>query len=222
MKKLILLGAVMLSVTGLIAADKIFEINEQHEILLPKSKMLGFSGIGFEKFAGYRFNSQDSGIVLECADSMPAALTVAFTAVLPELPQKDSVLFLRPGFHNTLFVTPQGKVGVSIWSKDKATGKYSNNIKILSKRAVRPGDGRFFRTALTIEPAEGGKSMVKLYLDGALEEEKTIDSELYGYSRVFHIGGAPQIKNITGFNGIIRSALVCSGALSPDEIASLR
>lgn len=221
MKKWILLGAVMLFATGLIGADQIFEINEQNEILLPKSKMLGFSGIGFEKSAGYRFNSQDSGIVLECANSMPAALTVAFTAGLSELPKKDSVLFLRPGFHNTLFVTPQGKVGVSIWSKDNATGKY-NNIKILSKRAVRPGDGRFFRTALTIEPAEGGKSIVKLYLDGALEEEKTIDTQLFGYSRVFHIGGAPQIKNITGFNGVIRSALVCGGALTPDEIASLR
>ncbi len=224
MKKLIFWSAVMLIAGTLSGAEKIFEINAKAEITMPRSVLLGFSEVGFERFAGYRFDRQNSYLQLEAADKMPGEFTVAATAVLPVLPERESILFLRPGFHNVLSVNAKGEVVLSLWFKNNATGKFDNNIKLSSKRTVRPGDGRFFRVAFSVARTADGKHAVKLYLDGAPEAEKVIDGESYGYSRVFYVGGVPESvgKNINGFNGIIRSFVFYDGVLSDDEIASLR
>lgn len=217
MKKWMLLGALTMFATLLIGADKIFEINEKGEIFLPKSLMYSFQNIGFECRGGYVCKGT-SGIWLEAAQPF-SSMTVAVTAGIKELPKKDAVLFLRPGFHNTLVITPQGKVAASFWV-ETAKGKYEN-VKLFTRRTVRPGSGSYFRAALSVTQNNSG-SVARLYLDGALEAEKTFSAPLFGYKRMFHVGGAPTIPGICGFNGVLRSFQLFNGALSDDEIASLR
>ncbi len=210
----------MLATTLLPGAEKLFEVNDKAAVMLPGARLLDMNGIGFDRFNGYRFNQPDSYAMIELTGAMPESMTVAMTGVCTKLPEKDMMLFLRPGFHHIMGINSKGEIFMKIWHQNKKT-----ETKLFSKRKIRPGDGRFFRAAFTIDQGKDGKSTVKLYLDGELEAETVVDVPLFKYSRTFYIGGVPE-KEIKwappGLNGVIRSFVFAKGVMSAEELATFR
>ena len=232
MKHWILTGALLLT-TALFAetpapADPalLCEINDNFEIALPKARLLSFENIGFERSVGYRFNGRNSYIMLEekgPKKTLTTKLSIACTAAVSELPpkgQEPSPIFFRPGYHNYLGVDYRGLVAFNIWTKTPDGKNISNHL--YSKRTVRVGEGRFFRAAVTLEPVGENSYKVKLYMDGALENEKVITGKIFDHNNTFYLGGArPSIQNVPPLNGVIRACRVYSRVLSDEEILSL-
>jgi hypothetical protein len=218
-----LIFAVMFAVAMASAAEKFFEMDKKGNLLFKKATLFNFTPGGFERFGGYAFNGNSSlEMELDAKDYKNNALSVSVTGCVSALPGPEGgVLFYRPGYHNILGIDRQGRITLSIWYKNPASGKFDKNVKLLSKRTVRVGKGRYFRAAFTLAPAADGKTVAKLYLDGSKEAELTISEPLYGYKRVCYIGGSRFLKK-GNFKGIIRSAVICSGTLSDEEIAALQ
>lgn len=223
MKKMMIFAVLAAAVVSLSGAEKFFEMDKKGNLLFNSATLFNFNPASFVRFGGYKMEGK-SWLEMELDTKFykgTNSITVSVTGCLAELPGSlGGTLFVRPGFHNALAIDKHGKAVVSVWF-ETAPGKY-DNIKLVSQRAIRVGNGRYFRAAFSMTPMDGGKTLLKLYLDGAKEAETVIGTPIFGYKRVCYFGGAPSLKPEANLNGIIRSAVIFNEALSDQEIAELR
>lgn len=214
------------AVFSLSGAELLFEINKQGSIALVQCQMLGFSGIGLDRFVGYSFNGRDSLFWFETLkkEQLQKEFTIVLTAAVHSLPPEKKVvpLFLRPGFHNCIAIDSSGVLSYSIWYLK--TDGTKGVIKIKTAKSIRIGKGRLNRIVVTAETLANDQLRARLWYNGGLVGEKTVNGKgFFKYSKNIYIGSAP--KHLTGFSvldGVIRSVQICNNVLPENEIIKLR
>jgi len=102
---------------------------------------------------------------------------------LPEFPEKEGVLFSRPGFHNMLSVEPSGRLRFTIFGADKKTLRVVRSENTLTPK-VRS------RIAAVVEELASDETRLILYINGVEEGRVTLRGPVYPYGDTLNVGAA--------------------------------
>ena len=207
-------------------AEILMEMNRQGTISLPQGQILGFNGIGLDRFVGYSFNGRDSLFWFETleGDQAQKNYTLAMTFAVHKKPEgRDFMpLFFRTGRHNYLAVQPNGALVFAVWYL-KMDGK-NGQIKITTPKTIRIGKGRLERAAVTCETLPENRLRVKFWYNGGLVGEQTVEGKGFvEYKKNIYLGCSPEnVKGFVPLDGVLQTVQLFNEVLPDEEIIALR
>lgn len=147
----------------------------------------------------------------------PLSASYVADLCIDRLPEKGGVIAGRPGYHNALGVRGDGRVTFSCFGRDGKTSRL-----LVSRTRLVPG--RIYRVAGTMDCSRGNSTVMRIYIDGALEAADAMPVPPRHYGRELFVGAVN-----AGHDGSATLPLACTvrnfffyyKALTPSEICAL-
>ena len=115
--------------------------------------------------------------------AMPASVTMVADVTVVLLPKKPGgTIFGRRGWHNRLFLLPDGQLDWSCFAWD---GKRSANVR--SKTRLKAGES--YRLAGVLDCSHGNETRLRLYVNGVEDgEPKVLEGAPWNYPWCVEVG----------------------------------